>query len=86
MDALAQTAAEMQHELDDRHVALSRCLEKLPHRDRELVLTRYEPGSGVPEAARRSGRSLEAAYKALGRIRKLLLDCVSHQLATGGVS
>ena len=52
--------------MDDRHVALARCLEKLPTRDRDLVLTRYEPGSGVPEAARRSGRSLEAAYKALG--------------------
>jgi RNA polymerase sigma-70 factor (ECF subfamily) len=50
------------------------------------MLTRYEPGSGVPEAARRSGRSLEAAYKALARIRKLLFDCVSHQLASGEAS
>jgi len=86
VDALAQTAATMQEEIDERHIALGHCLEKLPARDRELVLTRYEPGSGVPEAARRSGRSLEAAYKALARIRKLLLDCVSHQVATGGVA
>src|SRR5438105_1626071 len=49
VDALAQTACEMKNELDDRHVALARCLEKLPTRDRDLVLTRYEPGSGVPE-------------------------------------
>lgn len=80
VDALAQTAAEMHEEVDERHAALSHCLQKLPARDRELVLTRYEPGSGVPEAARRSGRSLEAAYKALARLRKLLLDCVTHQL------
>jgi RNA polymerase sigma-70 factor (ECF subfamily) len=86
VDALAQTAATMQEELDERHEALAYCLQKLPARDRELVLTRYEPGSGVPEAARRSGRSLEAAYKALARIRKLLFDCVTHQLASGGVS
>jgi RNA polymerase sigma-70 factor (ECF subfamily) len=84
VDALAQTAAAMQEELDERHEALARCLQKLPSRDRELVLTRYEPGSGVPEAARRSGRSLEAAYKALARIRKLLFDCVTHQLASEG--
>jgi len=84
VDALAQTAATMQQEIDDRHVALARCLQKLPTRDRDLVLTRYEPGGGVPEAARRSGRSLEAAYKALARIRKLLFDCVTHQVATGG--
>jgi RNA polymerase sigma-70 factor (ECF subfamily) len=86
VDALAQTAATVQEELDERHEALAHCLQKLPARDRELVLTRYEPGSGVPEAARRSGRSLEAAYKALARIRKLLFDCVTHQLASGGVS
>jgi RNA polymerase sigma-70 factor (ECF subfamily) len=84
VDALAQTAATMREELDERHEALAGCLQKLPARDREMVLTRYEPGSGVPEAARRAGRSLEAAYKALARIRKLLFDCVSHQLAGGG--
>ena len=32
------------------------------------------------EAARRSGRSIAAAYKALTRIRKLLFDCVTHHL------
>ena len=84
VDALAQTAAAMREELDERHEALAHCLQKLPSRDRELVLTRYEPGSGVPEAARRSGRSLEAAYKALARIRKLLFDCVTHQLSSEG--
>jgi RNA polymerase sigma-70 factor (ECF subfamily) len=84
LDAVARTASALAPELDARHEALSHCLQKLPGRDRELVLTRYEPGAGVEEAARRSGRSLEAAYKALTRIRKLLFDCVSHQLATGG--
>lgn len=83
VDALAQTAAEMQEEMDERHVALAGCLRKLHQRDRELLLTRYEPGCGVEEAARKSGRSLEAAYKALTRLRKLLHDCVTHQLASG---
>ncbi len=81
VDALAQTAASMAGEVSSRHEALGHCLQKLHPRDRELVLTRYEPGSGVEAAARRSGRSLEAAYKALGRIRKLLLDCVSQRLS-----
>ena len=83
LDAVAQTAGTLTAELDERHEALGLCLQKLPTRDRELVLTRYEPGCGVEEAARRSGRSLDAAYKALMRIRKLLYDCVSHQLAPG---
>lgn len=78
---VAQTAGEMAGELDERHEALARCLKKLAPRDRELVLTRYEPGSGVAEAAQRSGRSMDAAYKALNRLRKLLHDCVTHELA-----
>ena len=81
--AVAQTAGEMARELDERHEALALCLKKLPTRDRELVLTRYEPGSNVGEAARRSGRSLDAAYKALNRLRKLLHDCVTNQLGHG---
>jgi RNA polymerase sigma-70 factor (ECF subfamily) len=80
-EAVARTAGEMTAELDERHEALAGCLKKLPARDRELVLTRYEPGSGVAEAARRSGRSMDAAYKALNRLRKLLHDCVTNQLS-----
>ncbi len=86
VDALAQTASAMIAEVSERHEALAGCLKKLHPRDRELVLMRYEPGCGVEEAARCSGRSLDAAYKALGRIRKTLLDCVSHRLATEGAT
>lgn len=82
VDAVAQTAATMIPEVSARHEALAKCLQKLHARDREMVLMRYEPGCGVEEAAQRAGRSLEAAYKALARIRKLLLDCVTHQLST----
>lgn len=81
VDAIAQTAAEMREETSARHEALARCLQKLHPRDRELVLNRYQPGSSVEDAAQRTGRTLEAAYKALGRLRKLLLDCVTNQLA-----
>ena len=80
LESVAHTAATMHEEVSDRHEALARCLQKLHPRDRDLLLTRYEPGAGVEEAAQRSGRSLEAAYKALGRLRKLLLDCVTQQL------
>ena len=86
VDAVAQTASTMVEELDERHVALGNCLQKLHPRDRDLLLVRYEPGSGVEEAAKRSGRTLQTAYKALARLRKLLLDCVSTKLASGGAA
>lgn len=78
--AIATTVLKAAPELDQRHQALDQCLQRLNPRDRELVLTRYERGCGVEEAAKRSGRTLTAAYKALGRIRKLLHDCVSLRL------
>lgn len=80
LEAVAHTAATLNTEVSPRHEALQHCLQKLHPRDRELVLTRYEQGRGVEEAAKGSGRSLVAAYKALARIRKLLLDCVTHRL------
>jgi RNA polymerase sigma-70 factor, ECF subfamily len=86
LESVAHTHAELQPEIDARHEALSHCLAKLPGRDRELIMTRYEPGSGVEEAAKRSGRSIVAAYKALARLRKLLHDCVTHRLAQEGAA
>jgi RNA polymerase sigma-70 factor (ECF subfamily) len=84
VDVVAETAQSMSQELDDRHEALGRCLEKLHPRDRDLLLARYERGGGVEEAARRTGRTVATAYKALTRLRKLLLDCVSTRLAAEG--
>lgn len=80
MEAVAATATELLPELDARHEALAQCLQTLNPRDRELLMTRYE--SGVTEAARRTGRSLVAAYKALARLRRLLHDCVTSRLET----
>src|SRR4030095_13151867 len=43
MDAVAQTAATLSTDLNERHEALAHCLQKLHPRDREMVLLRYEP-------------------------------------------
>lgn len=84
VDAVATTTAALLPEVPARQAALDRCLQKLHPRDRDFIMARYEPGGGVAEAARRTGRSLVAAYKALARIRRLLHDCVDQQLAVEG--
>lgn len=81
MEAVAPQFAELACEVDARHGALSNCLEKLQPRDRELVMIRYEEGQGVVEAAKRSGRTVETAYRALNRLRKVLYDCVTLQVS-----
>lgn len=83
LESLSTTSIEMAPELNERRLALSKCLARLNERDRTMLMTRYEPGGSVEDAAERSGRSLPAAYKALCRLRKLLLDCVTNQLPVG---
>jgi RNA polymerase sigma-70 factor, ECF subfamily len=79
LEHVAATTTKLQSELDVRHRVLERCLRKLPRREREFVMARYQAGGSVAAAAKQSGRSLAAAYKALGRVRKLLFDCVNRQ-------
>jgi RNA polymerase sigma-70 factor (ECF subfamily) len=57
---------------------------KLRPEHRELVRLRYGQGASIETAARTTGRTVEAIYKALSRIRKMLIECVDRKLAAGG--
>jgi RNA polymerase sigma-70 factor (ECF subfamily) len=81
MEAISHTAVTMVEETSPMQAALAQCLTKLNDRDRRMILTRYERGSGVERAAMISGRSLQAAYKALMRIKQVLHDCVLNTMA-----
>jgi RNA polymerase sigma-70 factor (ECF subfamily) len=67
--------------LDHRAEALRHCLHKLPEAHRKIIVWRYYEDCGVEEIASKSQRSVEAVYQLLSRIRTLLNDCVSRQLA-----
>ena len=82
LEVISQTRVELEEELDHRHGALSRCLQKLNERDRRMVLVRYESGHNVKAAAQACGRTIQGAYKALSRIRKNLYDCVNLEVAS----
>lgn len=76
VDRVAVEAAALVGPLDDRQAALERCLEKLSPRQRKLIELRYRRGVAIENIALQVGRSVEATYKALSRIRQLLHDCV----------
>jgi RNA polymerase sigma-70 factor (ECF subfamily) len=79
---LVEAHAEMTDaEQDDRRVALSRCVGKLPPADRELLTECYREPDGVHAAAGRRSRSPHSVYNSLRRIRKALYDCVNRVLA-----
>jgi RNA polymerase sigma-70 factor (ECF subfamily) len=85
LDRLAETAAEHAGalQLDERREALTGCLEKLPRRDQDLLARRFAPGATTRSAAEQVGRSVDAVYKALAKIRQALFDCVTRCLHEG---
>jgi RNA polymerase sigma-70 factor (ECF subfamily) len=83
LEAVADRALELAPHLDDRRDALQECMKRLEDRDRRMIMARYEPGGGAGRAADVSGRTIQATYKALYRIRKALFDCVTLRVAEG---
>lgn len=75
----AETLAQ-QDLLEDRHLALAGCMEKLPARERELVECCYASGVTIKQVALALGRSPDTTYKALKRIHRELFDCVEAAL------
>jgi RNA polymerase sigma-70 factor (ECF subfamily) len=85
IERLAETAIEQANalQLDERREALAGCIEKLRPRDRDLLAHRFAEGATIHSAAAHDGRSVEAVYKALAKIRQTLFDCVTRALAAG---
>jgi len=84
LDTLADETESMQDELVDRSQALLECMTKLPDRDRNLIELRYAEGATTLSVAEATGRSTDAVYKALARIRRTLHDCIQRALGIGG--
>ena len=80
---LAETAADANDELrlDGRREALNGCIEKLPQPDRDLLSCRFSDGATTQSTAEQLGRSLDAVYKALAKVREALFQCVQNSLA-----
>src|SRR5438105_1175870 len=88
LERIAETAVEHAGSLrlDERREALVGCVEKLTPRDRDLLTRRFAEGATTQSTAAQVGRSVDAVYKALAKIRQALFDCVTRTLAQGGQS
>jgi RNA polymerase sigma-70 factor, ECF subfamily len=83
LELVAAEASSQHDTLEDRHLALADCMKRLVQRDRELVERAYAEGVTIKEVALQLGRSPDAAYKALKRIHRELLDCVDTVMKSG---
>jgi RNA polymerase sigma-70 factor (ECF subfamily) len=75
---LAAEGVEEMEGLESRRRALETCLEKLSPPQRELLSAAYGPGARFNEVAAKVGKSAEAFYKTIQRLRTALLECVER--------
>ena len=77
-EELVQRREALQPEIEARLRHLESCVGKLSSDQRELVEGYYYHRTGIEALSQRSGRTVEASYKALQRIRQALLVCVDR--------
>jgi len=68
----------------ERLSLLERCLEKLPEARRKLLLQVYSPGCTARAVAEQLGKSEDALYQLLRRLRLELKQCVEQSLSNEG--
>jgi RNA polymerase sigma-70 factor (ECF subfamily) len=68
----------------ERLSLLERCLEKLPEARRKLLLQVYSPGCTTRAVAEQLGKSEDALYQLLRRLRLELKQCVEQGFSNEG--
>ncbi len=81
LETLAEESAARADGFETRRRALAQCLAKLSERDRDLLVRRYAAGSSAVTIAGQVGRTVQATYQALHRIRAALSQCMRRTLA-----
>jgi RNA polymerase sigma-70 factor (ECF subfamily) len=85
-EELANRRQELRPELERRLRYLDGCLNKLPPEHRTLVDGYYHRRTGIEALATGSGRTVEATYKMLQRVRHSLRACIETALGQEGAS
>lgn len=83
IDLLAIERLDQQDALAQRREALHECMDTLPTHQRDLLEAAYTGSEPIQSVAERFGRTANAAYLALRRIRKALGDCITRRLEVG---
>ncbi|MBI1375198.1 MAG: sigma-70 family RNA polymerase sigma factor [Phycisphaera sp.] len=81
LDRVEAKFTEMSDRATDMRDALRTCLQKLSPEQRHILDARYAHDDTVKVAAEQLNRPVKSMYKALYRIRKMLMDCVRQQEA-----
>lgn len=82
IESIAGEIERRGEQLERKADSLRACLRKLPEPHRAVVVSRYYEERSIDEIAAQSGRTAEAVYRLLSRIRAVLNDCIQRQLTS----
>ena len=77
-EAVAAEIDRRSDELDRQSEVLKQCLQKLPETHRAIIVWRYYEDCDIAAIAVKSGRTEEAVYRLLSRIRQALSECIGR--------
>lgn len=82
LNRVSESAADTKlvPQLEERREALAACVEKLPPRARDLLTYRFVEGATTQSTAELVGKSVDAVYKALAKLRQSLFECVQKRM------
>jgi len=81
---LEMLVTDLEERYDDRRtVALSKCVEGLQVKQKELLERCYLGSTGIQSIAKSLGTSAPALYMRLHRIRKKLVECINREVSSG---
>ncbi len=86
LEMLADRAEERSEQLESQRRALAYCVERLPEDDRRILTGCYAEGATIRAFAEQIGRTSNAVYKQLNRLRANLLKCVQLRLGLEGAT
>ena len=85
MKEIASRQQMLSPELDQRREYLKECLAEVPQEKRSMLTEYYFENETVDTIADSQGKSVEATYKALQRVRKTLMHCIQGKMQVGDV-
>ncbi len=82
LELLVQTRLDEDDWLQLRRQALTSCMKKLPAEQRQMLERCYVGKDSIKVVAQRYGLTPNVLYKTLGRIRRVLHECIERSVAS----
>ncbi len=85
LDEVLGGAVSVNDNLEERFEALQSCLKKLNDRDRKMILMKHESHEPTDKIAEKLQMSVASVYKAVPKVRDVLVRCVMRSLHEIGI-